>query len=406
MPVNIQWADQTSGSNGDGTPDPQFQFDFTESLRQASVEARLSDRSGAKVDRVVGLFHIDDKIAFASLWTSFAVRPISIFPYRQTRRSSAAFGQLDAEVASWLRLMGGLRDTRDHASFDGANIDLNPWGISTFTGRFGTTSPFAWSGRFADDDVSGRVSSQLKPTETLRLFASAGTGYRGRGFDGTSMFTIEETLPFTSGHVRALEAGVRDTNSWLRLTRDAFDDRFRDLKATTRLSNDTNGRANVGRALSRGVEGSVAARLFRGETESLDVNVGATFPDTEILSFIFNHVADVTSTVGDRLPGAPRWTLNAAVDATMDHGRGWRGRTRFTLAYRGEESKRRNAQPNTISPGQTLLNLRHDLTTPAGFDVDAHGRNLTNGISFPERNGAVRLVGAPRTSGVGAVVSF
>lgn len=88
LPGNIQWADQTSGGNGDGTPDPQFRFDFTESLRQASVEARLWDRSGAKVDWVVGLFNIDDKIAFASLWTSFAVRSICISPIARPGRAA------------------------------------------------------------------------------------------------------------------------------------------------------------------------------------------------------------------------------------------------------------------------------------------------------------------------------
>lgn len=299
--------------------------------------------------------------------------------------------------------MGGLRDTRNHGSFDGANIDLNPRGISTFTRRFGTTSPFAWSGRFADDNVSGRVSVRLRPTETLRLFASAGTACRGGGFDGTSIVTIEETLPFKSGHARALEAGARDTNSWLRLTRDAFDDRFRDLKARTRLSNGTNRRTNVGRALFRGVEGSVAARLLRGKTELLDVNLGATFPDTEILSFISCGRRDLDR----RRSPARRAEVNAQCRCRCDDGPWARLAQPHALHARlWGESKRLNAQPTTISPGQTLRNLRHDLTTPAGFDVYACGRNLTNGISFPELNGAVRLVGAPGTWGVGAVVRF
>jgi len=404
--ANTQRAEQQSGGNGDGTPFPQFQFDFDEQLRQSSVEARLSNRSGGPIDWVVGAFHVDDTIDFDSLWTSFSVRSVYTSPYRQTRQSSAAFGQIDADVTDWLRVGGGLRYTRDRASFEGANIDLNPWGISTFNRTFATTSPFRWSERFADDDLSGRGTIQLRPTDTIRVFASAGNGYRGGGFDGTSIFTPEETLPFRSERVRAFEAGARYTIDRLRLSFDAFDYRFRDLQATTRLSNDTNGRTNVGRALVRGLEGSIAATLFRSETQTLDLNVGVTYLDTQILSFISNRVADVTSTVGDPLPGAPEWTLNAALEAANDWGNGWRSRARFNIAYRDEESNRLNAQPNNISPAFTLINLRVDLTTPAGFDVFAYGRNLTDAVYFPELNGASRLVGAPLTWGVGATVRF
>lgn len=404
--ANTQRADQQSGGNGDGTPYPQFQFDFAEKLRQTSVEARLSDRSGGPVDWVVGVFHIDDRIDFDSLWTSFSVRSIYNSPYQQTRQSSAAFGQIDVDVASWLRVGGGLRYTRDRATFDGANIDQNPWGISTFRTSFATTSPFRWNERFLDDNLSGRATVQLKPSDDLRLFVSAGTGYRGGGFDGTSIFTVEETLPFKSERVRAIEAGARYTVDRLRLTFDAFDYRFRDLQATTRLANDTNGRTNVGRALVRGIEGSVNARFVETQRQTLDFNVGVTYLDTEILSFVSNRVADVTSTVGDPLPGAPAWTLNAGLDAASDLGDGWRARLRLTLAYRDEESNRLNAQPNNISPAYTLLNARLDLVTPAGFDVYAYGRNLTNEIYFPELNGASRLVGAPLTWGLGATVRF
>jgi iron complex outermembrane recepter protein len=89
-----------------------------------------------------------------------------------------------------------------------------------------------------------------------------------------------------------------------------------------------------------------------------------------------------------------------------DFGNGWRSRARLTITYRDEESNRLNAQPNNISPAYTLINLRVDLTTPAGFDIYAYGRNLTNAVYFPELNGAARLVGAPLTWGVGTTVRF
>jgi len=401
-----QRADQQSGGNGDGTPFPQFQFDFNEKLRQTSVEVRLANRAGGPIDWVVGAFHIDDSIDFESLWTSFSVRSIYVSPYRQTRQSSAAFGQIDADLASWLRVGAGLRYTSDRARMIGENRDLNPWGISTFRTTFATTSPFQWDERFSDDNLSGRLTAQLRPSDSVRIFFSGGNGYRGGGFDGTSIFTREETLPFRSERVRALEAGLRYTIDRLRLSVDLFDYRFRDLQATTRLANDTNGRTNVGRAYSRGIEGLIIARLYESNAQALDLNVGATYLDTKITEFRSNRVADVNATIGDSLPGAPDWTANATLDASTDLGADWKARLRFTLTYRGEESNRLNALPNNTSPAYTLLGARLDLTAPGNWGLFAYGRNMTNAVYFPELNGASRLVGAPATWGLGARVDF
>jgi len=401
-----QKADQRSGGNGDGTPYPQFQFDFTESLRQTSVEARIADSAGGTLDWTVGAIHIDDSIDFDSLWTSFSVRSIYLSPHRQSRQSTAAFGQLDVDVAPWLRIGGGLRYTRDRAHYRGENMDQNPWGITNFNAAFGTVSPFRWDERFSDSNLSGRGTVQIRPSDEIRLFASAGTGYRGGGFDGTSIFTVAETLPFRSERVRALEAGARLTRERLRLSLDLFDYRFRDLQATTRLANDTNGRTNVGRAFSRGIEGSVNARLVETSSQTLNFAVGATYLHTRIEEFQSNRVADVAATVGDPLPGAPDVTLNASLDALNDFGSGWQARLRMTFSHRASESNRLNALPNNISPAYNLLGARLDITTPGNVGLFAYGRNLTDTVYFPELNGASRLVGAPLTWGIGASYRF
>lgn len=92
---------------------------------------------------------------------------------------------------------------------------------------------------------------------------------------------------------------MRWTTNRLRLSVDVFSYAFKELQATTRLANDTNGRANVGEAESQGIEFAVNALLFDGANQTLDLDVAAAFLDTEILSFNSARVAEVLSTVGD-----------------------------------------------------------------------------------------------------------
>ncbi|MCU0758094.1 MAG: TonB-dependent receptor [Steroidobacteraceae bacterium] len=401
-----QQTDRKLGGNGDGTPYPQFEWLFDERLSQFSVEAQLSDAAGGPVDWIVGAFYIADEADFLSTWTSLSVRSIYDSPYDQDRSSIAAFGQVDYALTDTLRLGVGLRYTWDEADYVGRNTDRNPWRISTFATAFGTTSGFAWDESFDDAQPSGRVSLQYSPTEALNVFVSWGRGYRAGGFDGTSIFTLEETLPFDSETVDAIEAGLRWSNDRARVALDVFDNRFRNLQATTRLANDTNGRTNVGRAETRGIEGSVSALLLRSASQRLDLNLGVAWLDSEITEFRSARVVDVQGTVGDPLPGAPDWTANLALTHQYSFGDGWSWTSRATVAYHGEESNRLNALPNNTVEPYTLANLRFELASPSGWTAYAYGRNVTDEVYFPELNGASRLVGPPATYGVGLRWTF
>lgn len=401
-----QETNRKGGGNGDGTPYPGYQFEFDDRLSQASFEARISDDRGGMFDWLLGAFYVSDDVDFDSLWTSFTVLSVYQSPYSQTRDSMALFGQGDWNISDSLRLSLGLRYTRDNADFQGSNIDLNPWGISTFARSFGTSSPFSWDRAFDDDNLSGRATLQWFVNDELNLFASYGTGYRGGGFDGTSIFTYEETLPFKSETVQSVEGGVRWTRDRIRVSLDGFGYWFKDLQATTRLANDTNGRTNVGRAWSRGVEASVQAGLLRLEGQSLDLKASAAYLDTKITQFTSNRIADVLATVGDPLPGAPDITANVALIHNIDLFDGWVLGSRVDLSHHGKESNRLNALPNNTAKAYTLLNARLELTAPGDWTVYLYGRNITDKVYFPELNGAARLVGEPATYGAGLRYRF
>ncbi|MFN3838155.1 MAG: TonB-dependent receptor domain-containing protein [Brevundimonas sp.] len=403
---NVQGSTRSIQGNGDGSPYPASRFDADEDLSQTSLEMRLSDDTGGRLDWIAGVFYVSDDIDFDTHWTSYTARTKYDNLHKQTRNSFALFGQVDYDLTEKLTLSGGLRYTRDEATFSGRNDDLNPWGISTFTTTFATTNPFVWDRSFEDDNVSGRVTAKYAFTPNLNVFVSAGTGYRGGGFDGTSIFTQAETLPFESETVTAYETGLRWTNSRLRVSLDAFHYRFKQLQATTRLANDTNGRANVGEAESKGIEFAINANLFETSNQTLDVDLAAAFLDTEILSFSSARVAEVLSTVGDPLPGAPDVTATLSLNHGLVLDNGWRLDTRVSVSHHGEESNRLNAAPGNTAEAYTLLNARVELETSANWAVYAYGRNITDEVYFPELNGASRLVGAPATYGVGLRYSF
>lgn len=403
---NVQGSTRSIQGNGDGSPYPASRFDADEKLSQTSLEMRLSDDTGGRLDWIAGVFYVSDDIDFDTHWTSYTARTKYDNLHKQTRNSFALFGQIDYDLTEKLILSGGLRYTRDEATFSGRNDDLNPWGISTFTTTFATTNPFVWDRSFEDDNVSGRVTAKYVFTPNLNVFVSAGTGYRGGGFDGTSIFTQAETLPFESETVTAYETGLRWTNSRLRVSLDAFHYKFKQLQATTRLANDTNGRANVGEAESKGIEFAINANLFETSNQTLDVDLAAAFLDTEILSFTSARVAEVLSTVGDPLPGAPDVTATLSLNHGLILSNGWRLDTRLSVSHHGEESNRLNAAPGNTAEAYTLLNARIELETSTNWAVYAYGRNITDEVYFPELNGASRLVGAPATYGVGLRYSF
>lgn len=403
---NVQGTTRSVQGNGDGSPYPASRFDADETLNQTSLEMRLSDDNDGRLDWIVGAFYVSDDIDFDTHWTSYTARTQYDNLHKQTRNSFAVFGQVDYDLTDKLTLSGGLRYTRDEATFSGRNDDLDPWGISTFTKTFATTDPFIWDRAFEDDNVSGRVTAKYAFTPNLNVFVSAGTGYRGGGFDGTSIFTQAETLPFDSETVTAYEAGLRWTTNRLRLSVDVFSYEFKELQATTRLANDTNGRANVGEAESKGIEFALNAVLFESANQSLDLDVAAAFLDTEIISFSSARVAEVLSTVGDPLPGAPDVTATVSLNHGLVLANGWRLDSRLSVSHHGEESNRLNAAPGNTADAYTLLNARVELQTAADWAVYAYGRNITDEVYFPEKNGASRLVGAPATYGVGLRYRF
>jgi iron complex outermembrane receptor protein len=403
---SLQSSERNVSGNGDGTSFPRFQYNFDDKLDQTSLEIRLSDGVGGKFDWIAGAFFINDSVDFTSNWTSYAVLSQYSSPYNQRRNSVATFGNLDWNISNDLIISAGLRYTKDSAKFRGQNIDADPWGLSTFETTFKTQANFSWDREFDDSNVSGKLAVQYFVNDNLNIFASASTAYRGGGFDGTSIFSEEETHPFESENVFSYEAGARYVTERVNLTFDLFSYDFEELQATARLSNDTNGRTNVGAATVNGAEASIALTLYEANDHKITFNTAGTYLDTEITEFSSNRVNDVTNTIGDPLPGSPEWSQTAALNYQTSLANNAQLNARINYSYHGKESNRLNAGEGNTAPSYDLLGIRVDLTLANGINIYAYGRNITDEVYFLELNGGSRLVGAPATYGAGVSYAF
>ncbi len=404
--AGYQESDREVGGNGDGTSFPRFQFEFEDKLDQSSVEIRLSDDNGGKFDWIGGVFFVSDFVDFTSNWNSFGVLSQYTSPYEQRRNSVAVFGNGDWRVMDKLTLSGGLRFTSDNVKYKGENVDLDPYEASTYQTTFNSASPFSWDREFSDENVSGKFTAKYDFTEQLNIFASVGTGYRGGGFDGTSIFSVEETEPFDSETVLAYEAGLRYFTDRLAVSLDAFRYEFEELQATARLSNDTNGRTNVGEAEVEGGEAAISALVWENDAHTLNFNASTTFIDSKITEFSSNRVNDVLNTIGDPLPGAPKWSAAASLLHSVALGGDKVLSSRIDYSYHGKESNRLNAGDSNIADDYSLLGARVDLSLNDRVSIYGYGRNILDETYFLELNAGSRLVGAPATYGGGVRLAF
>lgn len=393
---------------GDGTGSPArvYDYNFSDRVRQHSLEARLSSQGGNLVDWVIGGYYIKDKVDFRTdLLAMDLFRSNLVTDYHQERESKAAFGQVDLNLSSKFILSGGLRYTADKASYIGSTTDANPLGLSTYT-----TPNVYFDNDFEADNVSGRVTLSFRPTNSTNLWASVGKGYKAGGFDGSSIFSAAEALPFKSENVIAYEGGFKFAGRrGLFLNVEGFYYDFDNLQANTTSAfggQNANVRTNVAKARLYGLDVQTGATLIQSGPHKLAIDGGATILRSKILEFNSSNPAIVAINLGNDLPASPRFSGNAEITYSYTADR-WNLKASVDARHKSSEFKRLNNDPSTQVEGYTLLNARLDLKlvdTGLGFFLFA--RNLTDKTYFIDRGRTLRLTGSPRIIGGGATIQF
>lgn len=409
--VGFQGADREWSGNT-GTPQRNFNWDFTDRVRQRSFEARLSSTGGERLDWVIGAYNVADTVNFVTLLYSADVRGTNgLSNYTQERDSSAVFGQIDWQLLDRLKLGVGVRYTRDDGKYVGSTIDLDPWGVTRYPQVF-PELPVFFDKKADDDNVSGRVSLSYNVTPDFMVFAAVATGYKAGGFDGSTIFSVAEAEAFKPETVLSYEAGVKYSGpQGLFITVDAFKYKFKELQAFTVIplpggGSSPNLRINVGRSKIEGIEASIGINIIDSDRHTLRLDMAGTFLRSEILEFAGTPL-QVAQNLGNDLPAAPEFSGNAALAYTFRPNADWRLGATVDVRNKGSEFKRLNNAFSSKNPAFTLVNLRAEITHEAsGWGVYAFGRNILDEVYFLDISSGGRLVGAPRTLGAGVRYQF
>lgn len=409
--LGYQWGEREL-RGGTGTPRRQFDYIFRDKVQQYTAEARLSSQGDGPLRWVAGGYFQRDRVRFATdLLAAEAIATNLVSNYLQKRRSAAAFAQIDYRFLEQFEFGLGVRYTDDRGTYKGSTIDLNPWGVTRARLSF-PAIPVFFDTEAKDDNISGRATLSYQPLEALKIYASFGKGYKASGFDGSTIFNTFEANPIEPEDVLAYEGGFKlSLENGIYFSADAFYYDISDLQAFTVIplpdgTTSPNLRINVGKSRLYGLDVSGNATLIESGPHLVTAELGFTLLNSKILEFV-GTPAQVAANLGNDLPAAPKFSGNASVSYTYSFANGWEASGTLDIRHKGSEFKRLNNATTSATEAFTLLGLRLDVRqSEGGFGVYAFARNLTDETYFLDRNAAGRLVGAPRTFGVGARYSF
>jgi len=293
----------------DGTSPRYLDATYRNTINQFSEELRLAYH-GDGLEMIVGGFYSHDKVQTRDEFYAPDLLPLLGLTgldtigntYRQRTNAYAAFAHAEWTFAPRLTLVGGLRYTEEHKTFDQAKTFL--------CAGVGCVDVFpAVSHDFSTSNVSGKIGLNYQAGDRTLIYASVSRGFKSGGFQGQLAFDPAVLLPFNDEKLTAYELGLK-TRLFpnLQLNAAVFDYEYRDAQFYGPLFDSPLGVlfgiANVGDARVKGAEADMRWRPANG----FDVRLGVGVIDTEITKSIVAGVAK-----GSVLPNSPKLTLNGLV---------------------------------------------------------------------------------------------
>ena len=343
-------------------------------FHQFSQELRLNGSIGANdlIDYTLGGYYLDLKtINFNSIdirYTPFPLQFVSRDPV--TANSKAVFAQAILNLTSELKLIGGIRYTKESKDyvFNRRNLDgtlnpfLNPPG-NPIDGQVG---------KYSGDHVDYRASVQYQFTPDVMAYGQVSTGFKGGGINPRP-FTVFQVVPFAPETVTSFEAGLKT---------DLFDRRAR-INVAAFYSNYKNAQlnlvpvcpqfsdpattaddggpcaaiANAGNAHIKGVEIETSLRPIRG----LSIDGSVSYIDFQYTS-INPAAGGPTNPLGPQLddvtPYTPKWKWSIGVQYEIGLGDAGSLTPRFDASYQSTVFSNPTNAPLERIAGYTLANAR------------------------------------------------
>ena len=388
----------------------------TTSVKQFSQELRLS-RSTPLVDWLVGGFYSWDRVQ-----TSYAGSLQDLFNTTTTTAadqrtySAALFANGEWRLADTLKLVTGLRYTSEIRRNVGSTVDL----VSVPPGSAVTNAPFGTppitlasvNARISDQNWSWKLGLNWKPSSRLLVYASASQGVKSGGFFAGVATNSAQLQPYLPERLIAYEVGAKGRLPDIGLSygASAF---YYDYKNVQTFIRDTVGAlpiqrlGNVSKVEIYGIDADLT--LNPPGLKGLTLTAGAGLLHTRLASFASSGSV---LPAGNRLPDAPRFSMNAS--AAYQHDLSDTLALRLAVDARNQSFTFKDAlnDPLIASNGYWVVNGRVSLLREGDWDVSVWGKNLADkryvvqGINQLVLGFGYRVYGPPRTFGVSFTKNF
>jgi iron complex outermembrane receptor protein len=445
---------------------PGFIGYIQEKDEQFSLEARFAGERIGIFDYILGAYLFDENVDGNYTFAQQALNAYQEF--ESDTRSYAVFGRLTANLSDRLRLVGGLRWTRDEKQFDGRadvllvrctrtvnfvpscpTTPLLPVGDSytelqapfIVPPATGGVTPIGATGailiraatpvnsRLIRSRVTWRAGAEFDLGPQSLLYGSVETGYRSGGFSLSAGYEI-----FNPEYITAYTLGIKNRffDNRVQLNVEAFLWKYRDQQVNhtgvDAAGNQGQFTENAGRSTNKGVEAEAQflvtpTTLLSVQVQYLDANykdfiyrepIGATPPLTGCpysVSATAPGQYDINCS-GNQAYQSPKWTINLGAQQTLNLGS-----YKVVLAADTQYKTSRYVGFQYLPEqkvGDTWTSNANISFSPdnEAWSIGAFVRNIENnriitaGLTYNAASAATVVATPPRTYGVRAGVKF
>lgn len=418
-----------------------LRYSQQERTRQKSLEGRLGNSTSALTWVAGGYYFDESPDGTIGVYQSNILQNYLI-DYRPNTKASAGFGQVTLSVTDRLRLIGGGRYTREHATLSGQINNLATLPTSLIEAFGGDKTFTGWT-------YKGGAELDLAPANML--YVTYSTGFKSGGFSQT----VPPLNVFQPEKLRSVEVGSRNRflDNRLQVNVSAYHWKYTDLQ-DQRVNFDPLGNVNFitynsGDATIEGATLDLVARPTREDTFAVSVEyansrydsyrfqtpvvvfqpsssgcrISGPYAPGEQLPYTDSNgnntnVGPLPIVVGDcagfQVARVPLWTgtLDYAHEFSVPTG----GRLRFNAGVKFATARWVNIDfvPAERDGAYRVFDANIDYTAASGkWQVGLFGRNLgnetyyTGGLQQSFVGGLFAAnIAAPRTYGARASVRF
>ncbi|MFA7585464.1 MAG: TonB-dependent receptor [Sphingomonadales bacterium] len=321
-----------------------------------SQEVRLASNGSDDFTWIVGGYYSWDKIKETYnffMGDSYFAQALGVNQlltrYKQKTESIAGFAHAEYQLASTLRLIGGVRYTEERRSFTGCTYDRDgslanatnniiipylivpaglpepdpilPGGCSVYddlpdSATYGTFAEF--DEKITTKKWMWKAGLNFEPTRDLLVYLTASSGFKSGGFNGANANTKSQQVPYKPEKLTAYELGAKATlrDIGMQINGSVFYYDYKNKQesglAVTFVGN-ISGITNIPKSRIYGAEMDMNWQI----TDRLSLATGGAYLNSKITDWTAISAASLYPDVvyydasGSTLPNAPKWSFNA-----------------------------------------------------------------------------------------------